>query len=211
MFSLLAIVAAGAFLSFRYFGPAPKVERRSHAALGQALAEQTAKLLGQGGRVTLIAPDTSAFRYPGAEVQLKAFHQALRRAGHGVAATNWIRLDPLRVVRVPPGDFAEILRKQTDADVVVSFMGPPVMSSEQKARVGQKRPKVIAICSGDMPRQINLPSLFAENFLHAAVVSRPRPGAPPKSDDSSAWFDHLFQWITPQNQAELSALETVRR
>ncbi|HTD67527.1 MAG TPA: hypothetical protein VK846_13460 [Candidatus Limnocylindria bacterium] len=211
MFSLLAIVAAVAVLAIRYFGPMPKVERRPHAALGEALAAQTTKLLGSGGRVTLIAPDTSAFRYPGAEVQLKTFHQALRRAGHTVAATNLIKLDPLRVVRVPPGDFAEILRKQSDADVVVSFMGPPVLSPAQKARVGEKRPKVIALCSGDMPRQINLHALFADHLLQAAVISRPRPGVPPASDTLSAWFDNYFQWVTPQNQTELLATETAGR
>ena len=211
VFSLLVIAAAGAVLCFRYFGPMPRVEPRPHAALGEALAEQAGKLLGQGGRVTLIAPDTDAFHYPAAEMQLKAFHKALLRAGHKVAATNLIKLDPLRVVRVPPGDFAEILRKQSEADVVVSLMGPPVMSPEQKARVGSKRPKVIAICSGDMPRQINLPALFADNLLHAAVVSRPRLGAPPASDTPSAWFDHFFQWITPQNQADLPAIETAGR
>ncbi len=207
--SLLAIVAAGAFLSFRYFRPMPRLDRRPHVALGESVAEQAIRLLGNGGRITLIAPDVKEFRYPAAEVQLAAFHRSLRRSGHRVAATNWIRLDPLRVVRVPPGDFAEILRKQAETDVVVSFMGPPALNAEQKARVGQKRPTVVAVCSGEMPRQINLPSLFSDKLLHAALISRPKPGPPPASNEGSAWFNHFFQWITSPNQAELSPFESI--
>jgi hypothetical protein len=203
VFSSLAIVASLAFLSIRYYQPLPKIEPRPHLAIGEALAEQTTKLVGSGGHVTLIAPDTKTFRFPGAEVQLKAFHRALHKANIQVVATNVIKLDPLRVPRVPAGDFAEILRKQSDADVVVSLLGPAALSAEQKARVGARRPKVIAICSGDMPRQINLKPIFADNLLHAAIVSRPRPGPAPVTDNLTPWFDNYFQWITPQNVSEL--------
>lgn len=201
--SILAIAAAGSILCFRYFKPPPKIEPRPHLAIGEALAAQTAKALGPGGRITLIAPDVAAFKHPGAEIQLKAFHEALRQTKLTVAATNWIKLNPLYLRRVPPGDFADLLRKQSDADVIVSLLGPPLLTAEQKARIGEKRPRVVAVCSGDLPLYFNLQALFADNLLHAAVISRRAAGPAPQSDNLSQWFDHFFQWITAQNLADL--------
>jgi hypothetical protein len=205
--SLLVIFVAGLILFSHYFEPTPKVEARPHLAIGEALVEQTIKALGKGGRITLIAPDTAIARHPGAEVQLMAFHQGLRQAQLSVAATNRVKLDPLRPVRAPSGDFADILRKQLEGDVVVSLLGPPLLSQEQKARVGEKRPRVIAVCSGDMPRYVNLKALFEDNFLYAAIISRPAPGTPAQSENLSQWFDHYFKWITAQNLADLPGEE----
>lgn len=201
--SLLLMAVAVALLAFRYYQPTPKIEARPHLGIGEALVERVAKLVN-GGRITLIAPDIATGKFPGAEAQLRAFYPALDRANLKVAATNLVKLDPNRVVRAPPGDFAEILRKLTDADVVVSLLGPPVLNAEQKARVGDRHPKIIAVCSGDMPKQVNLKALFAENFLHAAIVSRPSPALTlPASDNPVDWFNHFFLWITPQNLADL--------
>lgn len=211
IFSLVVIMASVTILFLTYFQRTPRIDPRPHRAIGEALAEQAAKQLGTGGRIILIAPDTKAFNYPGAEVQLKAFHQALRRAQLSVAVTNRIRLDPLRLVRVRAEDFSEILRKQSDVDVVISLMGPPILTSEQKTRLGEKHPRVVAVCSGDMPRQVNLKALFAENLLQAAIVSRPRPGASPTSDDPQEWFNAWFQWITPQNVTDLPSVEMAER
>jgi hypothetical protein len=200
--SLLAIAVAGGILCFRYFKPPPRIERQPHLAIGEALAGQVAKAVGPGGRITLIAPDIVAFKHPGAEVQLKAFHRALRQAKLSVTATNWIKLNPLFPRRVPPGDFADLLRKQSDGDVIVSLLAPPLLTAEQKARIGERRPKVVAVCSGDYPLHFSLNSLFAENLLHAAIISRRAPGPAPQTEILPQWFDHYFQWITAQNLAD---------
>jgi len=202
--SLVMIAAAAVTVAFRYYRPLPKLEPGPHLGIGQSLAERAAKLLQSGGRIILITPDTQANRFPGAAIQLKAFHEALQRAGLSVAATNIIKLDPNRVTRAPPGDFADILRKNKEADVVVSLLGPPVLSPEQKTRVGEKHPKVVAVCSGDMPRQIKLRPLFADNLLHAAILSRPSPSPNlPASGKPADWFSHFFLWITPENVIDL--------
>jgi len=201
--SLVLLLAAGALLASRYYFPPPKIEARPHAGMGAALAERVIKL-GSGGRITLLVPETAGGKFPAAQAQLKAFHAALQEVNLTVAATNVVKLDPNRLLRAPPGDFAEILRKLTDVDVVVSLLGPPVLNAEQKARVGGKRPKVIAVCSGDLPRQVNLKAIFADGFLHAAVVSRPEVGlTTPSSDNPADWFNHFFLWVTPQNVAAL--------
>src|SRR6185369_9875345 len=124
----VSILAALVFLFFSLREAPPKVDLRPDRGLGQVLAEQAIKLLGSGGRLSLITLDTSIVRNPALESQLKAFHQALQKANLAVTTTNAIKLDPLRLMRVPPGDFLEIMRKKTDSDVIVSLLGPPLLT-----------------------------------------------------------------------------------
>ena len=204
--SLLVIIAVLTFFAARYFGLPPKIETRPHIGMGRVLAEQAGRLAGVGGRIVLIAPDVNLFRYPGPEVQLKAFHEALRKANLSVAATNWVKLDPLRVIAAPPGDFASLLRRYGEADVIVSLMGPPNLSNEQRSKLPAKHARVVAVCSGDTPKQINLLPLFEDNLLHAAIISRPVPSAPPQTDDPLQWFEHLYQVVTSKNLNELPSM-----
>lgn len=201
--SLLLMLVAVAVLASRHYFPTPKIEARPHAGLGEALAQRVAQFGGKG-RVALLVPDTSEGKFPGAAIQLKAFHAALRRANLTVTFTNVVKIDPNRVLRAPPGDFADLLKKFTDADVVVSLLGPPVLNGDQKARVGERHPKIIAVCTGDLPKQVNLKTLFAEQFLHAAILSRPGVGlTTPTSENPADWFQHYFLWVTPQNLTDL--------
>jgi hypothetical protein len=202
-FSAAAIAVALTILYFRLFERAPAFDARPHLALGEALAEQAAKAAGPGGRITLIAPDTSVFGNPGVDSQLKAFYGALRKANLNVGATNLTKQDPIRLPRVTP-EFVEILRKQSEADVVVSWLGPLIPNTEQKARLPQKHARVVAVCSGWMPRQLNLKALFDDGLLDVAIISRsaPTPGLP-QSNDLQEWFSRFFQVVTPKNLSDL--------
>jgi len=194
--SIAIIFVSLGYIAFYFFGPMPKVDPRPHIGIGNVLAEQAAQALGSGGKITLIAPDTSVFRWPGPEVQLKAFHRALAKANLTVALTNRVKLDPGRVVRVNAEDFLNLLRKQSEADVIVSLLGPPLPTAEQKAKLSGKHARVIAVCSGDMPKQVNLHALFEDNLLYTAIISRPAPPlSSPQSDDPGVWFKHLYQVI----------------
>jgi hypothetical protein len=200
--SLVVIVASLAFLFVRL---PPKIEEAPHVGIGQKLAEQAGKSLGSGGKIVLIAPDRSVFRYPGFEIQLKAFHAALRKARLTVSATNLIKLDPLYLVRVPSGDFANILRKQSDGDVVVSLLGPPILTAEQKSKLPPRHPRVVAVCSGDLPLYVNLKGLFDDDLLHAAIISRPSPSPAPRTGSSEDSFNHFYHLITAANTSDLPA------
>jgi len=202
--SLLVIAGVLAFFAFRYLGFPPKIDARPHLGIGQALAEEAAQLAGVGGRIIIVAPDVKVFRYPGAEVQLKAFRDALRQANLTVFATNWIRRDPLRVAAVEPGDFANLLRKYGEADVIVSLLGPPNLTAEQKAKLPPKRARVVALCSGDLPKQVPLQPLFDENLIQTAIISRSLPPAStPATDDPQKWFEHFYRVVTAKNLNDL--------
>src|SRR6266581_66990 len=95
--ALLTTVGALSFLYFSIEGLPPRLEARPHEALGQALAREAAKLLGPGGRITIISPDTALFQNPATDAQLKGFHRTAQSAKVPVAGIKAIKIDPLRV------------------------------------------------------------------------------------------------------------------
>ncbi len=201
------MVASAGLLFFSFHKAPPNVDARPQEGVGQVLEEEAAKLLGSGGRVTVITWDLSTSKNPTAEIQMKSFYQAVRKANLILASTNAIKLDPLRLIRVPSGDFLELLKKQSESDVIVSFLGPPVLSAEQRSKLGEKKSRVVALCSGGLPWQIDLKELFAQNLLQAAITSRPAPAPdPPQSSNPRDWFDHFYQVITAANLAVLPVL-----
>lgn len=200
------ILGSSIFLGLFLYPLPPRLETKPHEALGQVLAEQAGKLLGSGGRLIVITLDTDTFTMPAAEAQWRSFQKTLRRAGTAIAVTRVLKVDPLRAVAVPAGDFFEILRKASEADVVVSFLGPPALSPDQIAKLNGKQPRVLAVCTGALPPEVDLKALFAAKVLRVAILSRkdPPPG-PPADGSSSAWFERLYQMVTSENLGELSA------
>ena len=186
------------------WGLPPRLDARPHVALGRVMAEEALKLRSPGGRILLVCRDTIRFRSPASVAQLRGFHSALKANGAAVASTNSLKIDPLRLMSVPGLDYLHILKAASEADVVVSFLGPPVLNPDQLARLSEKRPRVVAVCSGAMPMQVNLKRIFDEKLLHVAVISRPdiTTNAPP-SDTPRGWFDHLYSLVTPANLSDV--------
>lgn len=207
----LVIVVTGAFLFFYLRGPQPEFNLKPHEALGRAVAEEAVRLLGNNGRVIVIARDPGTFGIPAAEAQLENCCTALSKAGRGIAATNLLQLDPLRIASVPPEGFADRIRRGGESDVIVSFLGPPVLSDAQIQQLGDKRVSVVAVCLGDMPRRIDLKRLFNQRLLHAAIVHRPTPLPNPQPDAPwRSWFDAHFQIITPANLGDMPYHSSLR-
>lgn len=198
----LIILGAGLFLFFTLRGPAPPFNPRPHEGVGYVLAEEAGKLASGGGRVLIIARDTSVFPNLATDAELKGFQRAARKLKLNVTATNFIRLDPLRLVRVPPGDFFELMRRRGEGDVIVSLLGPPLLSPEQIGKLSS-RPQVVAFCPGPLSTEVDLRGLFDRGLLQAAVVSRSTvPLTQPTTSDPRAWFDRYYQLLTPLDAVE---------
>src|SRR6185295_4482876 len=133
--AVVVILAALGSLYITLIGLPPRVDVRPHEALGEAMAQETRKLVGSGGRIHLIRRDTALYPNPAADAQMRAFHRELRKAGASVATTIVIKKDPLSLLSVPPGDFYKILEKSSEADVIASFMGPPMLTTDQLAKL----------------------------------------------------------------------------
>ena len=202
--AVVILLAALGSLYLSLIGLPPRVELRQHEALGETMAREARKQLGSGGRIHLIRRDTALYPNPAADAQIRAFHRELRKAGASVAATTVIKKDPLGLLGVPSGDFYKLLEKASEADVVASFLGPPVLTADQLVKLAGKKPKVVAVCSGDMPRQVELKLRFEQKLVETAILSRRDvPSGLPASDSPQAWFDHFFVVASQENLAEL--------
>jgi hypothetical protein len=206
LFAIVAIAGSGAVLYQALIGPGPRFDLAVHEGIGKTMAAEAGSLLGEGGRIVLIARDTSSLPNPPAAAEVKALASALKQMGHPISATNLFKVDPLRLLKPPAGDLAEVMRKMNEKDVLISLLGPPDLNQTQTARVGDRRPKIVALCSGTMPRQINLKRLFEDQFLHVAIVSRTEMAAVNITDaPSAAAFDKLYALVKPANVSELAA------
>jgi len=191
--SILTASAACAaiFLSSWEFG-AP-VDRKLHSEIGRALAKETLSLLRPGGQITVITRDTEAFPQPAMDILLKSFQQEIRRAGDYKVGTQTIQLDPLRPVEVPPGDFYELIRRSSAERIIVSFLGPPVLTWEQRRALGRVKPKIIAFCSGNLAESLDLSELFSAGLLHVALINRPPlPATEEARPNTASTFERLY-------------------
>src|SRR5690242_7783988 len=93
----LVVIAVGAKWVYTSFSGGPaKFDLNPYHALGSGAAEEAAKLLGNKGQVVLIAQDTSEFKNPAVDGQLKSFQETLRKnKGMSIAASLKFKLTPL--------------------------------------------------------------------------------------------------------------------
>src|SRR6185503_13795869 len=184
-----AVIVAALVWLYLFFNPRPPAfDRALHNRVGEVLAAETVKLIEPGARLIVIARAKEPFQVPAAEAQLDTSLRAIKKSDKSVSTTRYFKVDPLRVVSVPPGDFFELMRQAGSNDVIVSFLGPPLLIDDELAKLAGKRPRILALCSGAMPQQVDLRKMFERQLLVAAVISRPNAPA-------QGAFDQMFQVI----------------
>lgn len=192
------IIALG--LSLRNSPPSP--DSQLHRAIGVALATEASRLVGPGGRVVLISRDTEAFPQPALAMLLRSFHHELARVGVPIAATQLVQTDPLRPTEVPAGDFFELLRRAPAGHVVVSLLGPPLLTAEQQKKLGGVRAKVVVFCPGSIAETVDLRQLFQDGLVHTAIVSRPLVAGEQFASGHAAAFDKLYRVVRSNDRSE---------
>lgn len=211
--SLLATAAgAAAMVLFAVSrNVAPSDDAVPAAEIGRALAAETLSRVAPGGRVVVFARDTSEFPQPSADLALSAFRGALAEAGHAEAALRLVAEDPLRPLRVPEGDVFDVLRRSKPGDVVVSFLGPALLSEEQRNALGDgPRASVVAFCPGAIPAVMDLRRIAGMGLLHGAVLARTPVPATGKPSDRRPAFDTLYRRADAKSLLEGTFLETAR-
>jgi hypothetical protein len=196
---------------YLFFNPRPPdIDERPHKAVGEVLAAEALKLMQPGAKLIVIARTLKPFNVPAADAQLDGLVRTLNKSGVKVSALRTIAVDPLRVTSVPPGEFFDLLRQCDENDVIVSLLGPPTLGADQLAKLGPKRPRVLAVCSGAMPARVDLKTLFDQKLLAAAVLSRVNEPVRTTGTDSRPPFEQQFRLITPANISELPAVVAAR-
>jgi len=184
--------------SLHGFGPA--AHTGAHAAMGQVLGQEALKLRGSGGRILVLARDTAVDRNVCSDAQWKSFKRTIKHSGASISSATFVRLNPIRLIAAPTGDFFTLIKKSSENDVIVSFIGPPVLSDEQVAQLGEQRPRIVAVCSGWTPRQVNLRRIFEQHLLSSAIISRQDST---RSTAASSEFKDSFGLVTTANLSEL--------
>jgi len=181
-----------------------KINEVLHQRIGEVLAEQAAKLAGPRGKVVTIAIETR--EWPELKAQLEAFNLALKKLGDYDVRDYLMDAKDQPKYGIGSGlsgrRFVRTVKKNENADVIVSFIGAPRLTDEEVAEL-TKLPKFVA----ETRSPDNLPKLFKNNLIQVAVVSRfkfPSPGTDnPKTGEE--WFNKRYQIITDDNAKLLPA------
>ncbi len=187
------IVASCVILLISSFPIPPFSDRSIHKAIGRAMAEQALALSESGGAILVLRPDTTEFPRPAFDLQFDSFRKNLGR-GANISVVRTFELDPLRPNEVPPGDYFELLRKAPPKTVIVSLLGPPLLSDEQRKQLGAIRPKIVAFCPGSLPARVDLLALFRQGLLHAAIAAKYPP-----PNQSAREFNQLYSVLNASN------------
>ena len=200
--ALVTVGAVAAMVITERGGFAPSLNAAPHRAAGAELARQALSLMKPGGQIMVITRDTMAFQNPASDFLLEGFQRELRRAHAGIGEIQRLQVDPLRLIEVPSGDFQNWIHHAAAGDVIVSFMGPPLLTSEQRRQLGEIQPAIVAFCPGGWPDWVDFRSLFAQGLLRAAIVSRCDQHS---TAVNSQKFDQNFTVITAANVDEFMA------
>jgi hypothetical protein len=199
--SVLAIVGSCVWIYFTQF-KAAKYNVGLHQRIGEVLAEQTAKLIGNKGRVVTIAIETK--EWPELRTQLDAFQTALTKLGKYELRDYELETKDQPKYSVGSGlsgrRYVRIVNKNTNATVFVSFIGVPNMKKEDLAQLAFT-PRLIA----ESRSTDDVAKMFKRGLLDVAVVSRfqfpsPNPKSPKTPDE---WFIKQFQIVTPRTASAL--------
>jgi hypothetical protein len=195
--AILAILASCVWIYFTQF-KATQYNVGLHRRVGQVLAEQAFKALGSKGNIVSIAIDTK--EWPELKIQLEAFKAGLKKFGR--YEIREYELDTKDQPKYGLGSglsgrrYVRTVKKNEKADLFVSFVGAPKLTSEEVAELGNKPKLIVESRSGD-----NLYGLFQDKLIIAAVVSRfqfPAP-APEKPHTPDEWFVKRYQLLTPED------------
>lgn len=200
--AIITVGAVAAMVITERGGFAAGVNAAPHRAAGAELAHQALALLKPGGQITVITRDTAAFQNPASDFLLEGFQGELRRAHAGISTIEKLQVDPLRLIEVPSGDFQKWIHHAVAGDVIVSFMGPPLLTPEQRHQLGEIQPAIVVFCPGSWTDRVDFRPLFAQGLLRAAIVSRcDQPSAAANPDR----FDQNFAVVTKANVDEFLA------
>ena len=201
--AVLAIIASLGYLYFTQFAGAPKVNLKPFENLGYVVAEETAKLLNNQGRVLVVSEVFEAMKSPNTEAQIKGFKAGLAKSG-GVQLKEVKEFkrpladDPQHW---PEGQAARFVNMGDTATATVLFVSlPQDLSKEDIAALKENKNKLILVC-GQSPA---LKMLLKEGAVQLAIVNRFPPKATPAgSETPREWFDRVYMAVTPATMDQL--------
>jgi len=203
MVFLLAAIGASGYSIYRSRFVKEPFNEGLHRTLGRVMAEETARLLNNTGRVVVIAMERS--KAPELRAQLAEFEKTLKEVS-SIRIHETHNLDTEDQAKYAFGSglsarrFTRIMNKSQHLDAVVSFVGAPNLGTNDAAEV-KRGTKFIAECRSAE----KLGKFFETRLIQVAVVSRfqfPNP-IQGKPRDAREFFTQRFQIVTAANAGDL--------
>jgi hypothetical protein len=163
-------------------------------AVGRGVAEQTAGLVGKQKELVLVAWDPKRSPFPDVDAQANAFIKAAKKLGLSVVATQLLPLTSDGTRGVPGEQFLELGRRFPTA-VIVSFVGPPLLTAEQLRGLPASRPKCVVV-TAEVDWQLKRALL--KHVIDLAFL----PGRRPVSAESKS-TSPPYLILTPDTAADL--------
>ena len=178
----LAACAAAVSLYVAFTGRSPKMDLSTYEALGAGTAEETAKLLGNKGRVLVIARDTGPDKNPSVEAELEAFQRTLKKHAGLSQVTERFLATPMLMMAtgggVPLDQLSQALETHANVGALVLFCGMPPLAGSQLETLRKRGVKTVVVSSF----RPDYGPLLEQEVIHLAIVPQPEdppPGAQP--------------------------------
>lgn len=202
--AVLVIVASVISIYLTQRRPTARINLAPFEAVGEVVAEETVKLLGNQGRVLVVsyAADVPAMQAP-----IQFFEEGLKTSpGISIVAREQLSMDPMEAYGpemggLPADKFLDLVKQYPDIDLIVSFVGAPYFQPGQALRLDAKLPKFIAVSTFGL----QVKELLQRKVVQVAIVPRFTPPSEPDKEPVSRreWFDKFYMVVTPENAADL--------
>jgi hypothetical protein len=194
---LTVIVIALGSIYFTTFRGMPKKDWSPYKALGKGIADETSRLVGNNGRVSIIINrEFGALKIPFLETEMQALTEALKAKGTDVASIE--RVEMYKAGLAQPASFLAAIESQKDVDAIISLVGFPMAPGRDPAAFRNKAKLIVAA-----PYEPGLKSLLKDGIIQIAILPRFPSSGKKESQSPPRAFDDGFQVFTPKNAAEL--------
>lgn len=201
------LVGAGAILVILVAGfsmlrkpRAPDIDLAPFQGIGLVAAEETARILAQGGKVLVVTIGAEGAGTSPFHAQLEAFQQAIQQLGTvSVAAVEQADQaggrSPGPEIGIPGSQYLQLLVAYPEIDAIVSLVGPPQITGEELGRLPPDRPPLVVVSM----LGLGVRRLLEAGVIQVAVVPRTdsEKAVGPDPQSPREWFERYYQIVTP--------------
>jgi hypothetical protein len=198
--ALLAIAGSAFFLLHKPTSPAERLASDASTALGQRAGEEVAKLLGNKGRIALLGLETADGQAPTYVTLVDVFTKTLK-AHHIEVATTIIAPGGLSRLMLGVGasgqEYRQLLNQTADVNAIVSFVGPPALSTEELRRLQANRPPLVIVDMFGVVKGPALPAMVEAKAVALAIIARSAAEVARQQPPSPNLFDLYYRILRP--------------
>ena len=181
----------------------PKLNRAPFIGLGEVLADETTKAIGNHGTVV---PVITSYHTAGSTPmtdEWKTFAKEIKKhSGVKLAEPVIVKLDEaMGEPGVSHAEFDKIVDQHGKANAIVLLVGLPMWDPKNPLTLPNGAPKIIAMNSMPMP----VKQYFDRSIITVLITSRMTPETATTGEPKTPrqWFDRYFEIITAQNYQSL--------